>query len=119
MGVMRDAMVDTVILGHPIPKGTHVFIFNQGASFREPALALAEKDRSPSCQAATKEGGVRERNSQDMRVFHPERWLVQGDGSAGEKDGLVFDSTAGPTMSFSLGVRACYGRQLGYLEMRI
>jgi len=28
MGVMRDAMVDTVILGYPIPKGTHVFIFN-------------------------------------------------------------------------------------------
>jgi cytochrome P450 len=44
-----------------------------------------------------------------MHVFHPERWLVQGDGSAGEKDGLVFDSTAGPTISFSLGVRACYG----------
>ena len=54
-----------------------------------------------------------------MHTFHPERWLVQGDGSAGEKDGLVFDSTAGPTMPFSLGVRTCYGRRLGYLEMCI
>ena len=119
MGVMRDAMVDTTILGHPIPKGTHVFIFNQGASFREPALAVDEKDRSASCQAAAKERGVRQWNSDDMHAFHPERWLVRGDGSAGEKDGLVFDSQAGPTMPWSLGVRACYGRRLGYLEMRI
>jgi cytochrome P450 len=54
-----------------------------------------------------------------MHTFYPERWLVQGDGSASEKDGLVFDSTAGPTMPFSLGVRTCYGRRLGYLEMCI
>lgn len=114
-GAMRECMVDTVVLGHPIPKGTQVFLFNQGASFREPTLAVDENVRSASCQASAKERGVREWDPKDMNAFRPERWLVQ----SGEKDELVFDSAAGPTMPFSLGVRACYGRRLAYLEMRI
>ncbi|KAK4139716.1 cytochrome P450 [Dichotomopilus funicola] len=118
-GAMRECMVDTVILGHRIPKGTQVFLFNQGASFREPTLAVDEKDRSPSCQASAKERGVREWDPENMDAFRPERWLVQADGSSGERDGLVFDSAAGPTMPFSLGLRACWGRRLAYLEMRI
>jgi len=118
-GAMRECMVDTVVLGHQIPKGTQVFLFNQGASFREPSLAIDEKDRSPSCQASAKERGVREWDPQNMDAFRPERWLVQADGSSAGSDGLVFDSAAGPTMPFSLGIRACYGRRLAYLEMRI
>jgi cytochrome P450 len=121
-GVMRDCTVDTVILGHRIPKDTHVFLFNQGASFREPTLAVEEKSRSPSCQTAAKERGVREwdpQERQDMDAFRPERWLVRADGPSAERDGLVFDSAAGPTMPFGLGVRSCYGRRLAYLEMRV
>ena len=117
-GTMRDCTVDTVILGHRIPKDTHVFFFNQGASFREPALPVEEKDRSPSCQATANGRGVREWDPHGMDDFRPERWLVQGDESS-EGDGLVFDSAAGPTMPFGLGIRACYGRRLGYLEMRM
>jgi len=115
-GAMRECMVDTVVLGKRIPKGTQVFLLNQGASFREPAWPIDEKDRSPSCQASAKERGVREWDPEGMDVFRPERWLVPAEGGKGE---MVFDSAAGPTMPFSLGVRACYGRRLAYLEMRI
>ncbi len=118
---MRDTTCDTVILGHRIPKDTHVFLFNQGASFREPALEVDEAIRSPSCQAAAKERGVREWKTEGIHDFNPERWLVpaEGGGPGPDGSGVEFDSTAGPTMPFGLGVRSCYGRRLGYLEMRI
>ncbi|KAL1839667.1 hypothetical protein VTJ49DRAFT_1277 [Mycothermus thermophilus] len=114
LGVMRDAMVDTTILGCPIPKGTHVFVFSTGPSYNQPARPVDEKLRTPSSQAAARERGVKQWDPRDMHEFKPERWLVKA-----ESGDVAFDSTAGPSMPFSLGTRACYGRRLGVLEVRM
>jgi len=111
--VTRSTDVDTVLLGHVIPKGTTVMMFNQGASFTAPARDIDEEIRSPSCQTAAVERKHREWDTQGMDKFYPERWLVTSE------QGVSFDATAGPTMPFGLGVRGCYGRRLAYLSLRI
>jgi cytochrome P450 len=68
--VAREAMVDTILLGHPVSKGTN--------------------------------------------LFNPDRWLKKD-----ETGDIVYDSQAGPFLSFSLGPRGCFGRRLAYLEMRM
>ena len=111
----RENDVDTVVLGHRIPKNTNVIMHNKGPSFFEPSLHIDESLRSSASQAAAKEHGVREWSPDGMDQYRPERWLVP----SGSNDRLEFDATAGPTITFGLGVRGCYGRRLGYLELRI
>lgn len=48
--------------------------------------------------------------------FRPKRWLIPSDENPG---GMVFDSAAGPQLAFGLVVRACFGRRLAYLELRL
>lgn len=110
----RQAKEDTVVLGHLIPKGTNVLIANQGASFTEPAFGIAEALRSPSCQTAAKERGPRAWDAEGMGRFQPERWLVRT-----EIGGEAFDSSAGPTIPFGLGLRGCFGRRLAYMELKL
>lgn len=110
----RQAKEDTVVLGHLIPKGTNVFIANQGASFTEPAFDIAETLRSPSCQTAAKERGPRAWDMEDMDKFQPERWIART-GTSEE----TFDSSAGPTIPFGLGLRGCFGRRLAYMESKL
>lgn len=110
----RQAKEDTVVLGHLVPKGTTVLIPNQGASFTEPAFDIAEILRSPSCQTAAKERGPRAWDPEDMDKFQPERWLTTAEG--GQE---TFDSSAGPTLPFGLGLRGCFGRRLAYMELKL
>lgn len=110
----RQTKEDTVVLGHLIPKGTNVLIANKGASFTEPAFDIAETLRSPSSQIAAKERGPRAWDLENMDKFQPERWLVRI-----ETGGEAFDSSAGPTIPFGLGLRGCFGRRLAYLELKL
>ena len=48
-----------------------------------------------------------------MGQFKPERWLVK------EGDKEVFNSSAGPLLTFGLGPRGCYGRRMAYLELKL
>ncbi|KAG8166735.1 hypothetical protein KVR01_002424 [Diaporthe batatas] len=101
-GLVRQATVDTQILGCHIPKGTEVFM---------PCLEAKSRIRT------WPEDG-------SMADFRPERWLVAApaDGSVPPEatfDGYVFDQSAGPMMAFSLGPRGCFGRRLAYVTLKI
>ena len=105
----RQALVDTEILGHKIPKGTIITCLVTGRSVMSPGFEIDEKVRSPTSQQTIKGGRDRAWDPEDVTLFRPDRWMVNGD----------FDPTAGPQMAFGLGTRACYGKRLVYVEMRI
>ncbi|KAF4984361.1 hypothetical protein FDECE_17110 [Fusarium decemcellulare] len=111
----RQCTQDTTILGHFIPKDTLVLVANKGPSFTEPGYVIKEDVRSKSCQSAAREHGVRAWSDEGMDEFRPERWLVK-DEKTGEE---IFDAAAGPTIPFGLGLRACYGRRLAYIELKL
>jgi len=110
----RDAEADTTVLGHHIPKGTSIMMVHNAATTTA-GYPIDEVRRSPSSQAAAKERGVREWDPEGMSEFRPERWLAPGQDAGGS----AFDPTAGPMLAFGLGIRACFGKRLAYLEMRL
>ncbi|KAI8239991.1 Cytochrome P450 monooxygenase TRI13 [Colletotrichum sp. SAR 10_96] len=110
----RDCKEDTIILGHAIPKGTLVMVPNKGPSFTEPGYEIDERLRSPSCQKAAKDFGLRVWDSHGMEKFRPERWLIRNENGEDE-----FNAAAGPTLPFGLGLRGCFGRKLAYMEMKL
>ncbi|KAF2967823.1 hypothetical protein GQX73_g5741 [Xylaria multiplex] len=107
---LREALVDTELLGHKIPKGTAVFLVSDGADFRSPPIPIPESARSPSSREKRLYGSW---DPSDMHLFKPERWL-----KTDEKGNVVYDAQSGPMMAFSLGPRGCFGRRLAYLETR-
>ena len=113
-GVDREASEDTMVLGHLIPKGTMLMLLNKGHSFTKPGFPIDESVRSESSQKAAIERGLREWDADDMEAFKPERWLEKD-----ENGNTVFNSTAGPTIPFGLGLRGCFGRRLAYLGLRL
>ncbi|KAJ5519301.1 Cytochrome P450 [Penicillium expansum] len=110
--VTRTAMVDTVILGHHIPKGTNVFLLGNGPDFIEPPISeVPEERRSKTCQEA--KGSIGSWDPADSNLFIPERWITNENGKES------FDSTSGPLLTFGLGPRGCFGRRMAYLELKI
>lgn len=110
--ITRQAMVDTVILGHHIPKGTNVFLMGNGPEFIEPPIGEVPEDRrSKSCRDA--KGRISSWDPSDSNLFKPERWITIEDGKE------TFDSTSGPLLTFGLGPRGCFGRRMAYLELKI
>ena len=107
--VDRQALVDTEILGHRVPKGTIVTCLVTGPSMMTPGFAIDEGLRSPTSQAAKKNGRDRAWDPEDMTLFKPERWIVGGE----------FDATAGPQLTSGLGTRGCFGTRLVHVERRI
>ncbi|KAB2573628.1 Steroid 17-alpha-hydroxylase/17,20 lyase [Lasiodiplodia theobromae] len=126
--VDRQAIQDTVLLGHHVPKGTTILMLANGPSMFSPSFSIDEGLRSQSSQASEKgHMRFREWNKDDMAVFKPERWLASAatetkDGAVGNGDiklqNASFDAQAGPSMPFGGGIRGCFGRRLAYVEMR-
>ncbi|KAI1345362.1 cytochrome P450 [Xylaria sp. FL0043] len=128
--LLREALQDTEILGHKIPKGTTLIINTRSLSFVEPAMQIPEHLRSETSQAAKdKVGAWRE---DDMADFQPLRWLRKtksnkAHATAGSEALLEdlsfadyeFDPHAGPSMTLGAGPRGCAGRRLAYMELRI
>ncbi|RYP91192.1 hypothetical protein DL770_002669 [Monosporascus sp. CRB-9-2] len=118
--LVREAMVDTTLLGHRVPKGTQVFLDIFGPSFTSPSLPVDEAVRSESSKShrGTTTGSW---DHADPQAFVPERWLKKTvkDGGAAEAEAYHYDAQAGPILSFGAGVRGCFGRRLAYLELRI
>jgi cytochrome P450 len=117
--VTREAIVDTQILGHPIPKGTQLLFVTSVESFIKPAFDIDESKRMKRADNSNMQYGVW--HPADVAEFKPERWLkmesrVQ-DGVTVEEE--IFDPRSGPTLSFGAGPRGCFGRRLAYLEMRM
>lgn len=103
--VDRQAAVDTELLGHRIPKNTSIACLTMGRSMMEPSFHVDEARRHDNIRGED----VRQWNVEDMALFKPERWI---------KDNK-FNPGAGPQLAFGLGPRACFGKRLAYLNMRI
>jgi cytochrome P450 len=101
--IARDAMRDSELLGYRIPKGTVCLLVCQGI---EPFLNTS----FPGTKPARKYPG---NGNPNLSVFDPERWLVRNG------DEVRFDSTSNSQMAFGLGIRACWGRRLAELEMKM
>ena len=113
--VDRQAVMDTELLGHRIPKGTVVSCLVTGPSIMSPSFDIDEARRSASSQTVKKEGRDRTWDADDMFLFKPERWLVRAE----KGDGEDFDPAAGPQLAFGWGARQCYGKRLALLELRV
>ena len=100
--VIRIATRDTVVLGHKIPKGTDVFMLNNGPSFQTPGFAIKESTRSQTSREWKDKNGVW--NDSDIGEFKPERWLIED-----EKGDIKFDPKAGPVLPYGFGLRGCFG----------
>ncbi|ETI24327.1 hypothetical protein G647_03696 [Cladophialophora carrionii CBS 160.54] len=111
---VRSATVDTTVLGYTIPKGTEVFLMQNGPGYLSPPLPLDDSKRSKSSLEAKNQVGQWTPDEADMKAFRPERWLVKNENGTEE-----FDAHAGPHLAFGLGPRGCFGRRLAYLQMRI
>ncbi|KUI61652.1 Cytochrome P450 4V2 [Cytospora mali] len=107
--VDREALQDTTLLGHHVPKGTQILFLSTGPSLLTPAFDIDDSKRSPQARQSK----TRAWSDEDIGLFKPERWLAEDNGVE------VFDSQAGPAMPFSLGIRGCFGRRLAYLELRL
>ncbi|KAL2877024.1 hypothetical protein SGCOL_007644 [Colletotrichum sp. CLE4] len=112
----REAMQDTTILGHHIPKGTNVMMVTIGKSILKPTFDIPDSLRSKTALDASHRIRSWEASPYPVEDFKPERWLVKSDEDPGHR---VYDATAGPQMAFGLGPRACFGRRLAYLELRM
>lgn len=100
---LRQAIVDTEILGCRIPKGTEIFL-NLHVN-RQPAPVDETKRSHSSQEAAIKRGdGLRGPAGRDLGRFEPRRWLVK-DESGRE----VFNPSALPNLAFGGGYRGCFG----------
>jgi cytochrome P450 len=114
-GIIRNALVDTTVLGHYIPKGTDVFLMSNGPDCISPSFPVNDANRSEGARSIKgRQVGSWSGDAAEMQAFKPERWLVT-DEAGNEK----FDATAGPHLAFGLGPRGCFGRRLAYLEMRL
>ncbi|KAH7379127.1 cytochrome P450 [Phaeosphaeria sp. MPI-PUGE-AT-0046c] len=113
--ISREALVDTTILGYPIPKGTLVMCLSNGPSFFSPGISVDEHLRT---KESAKVAGW---DDHHMDTFKPERWLERSNNSAGgeKADSMIFNSRKGPMNSFGGGPRGCFGKRLAYMEMRI
>jgi len=110
---VRTTRMDTTVLGHVIPKGTEVFLLQNGASFLEPAFDIPESRRSDSSRNAKEKIG--RWDGSDVMHFEPERWLVKNEAQGGKE---TFRPIAGPQMLFGAGPRGCFGRRLAYMQLR-
>ncbi|TLD19847.1 hypothetical protein PspLS_09594 [Pyricularia sp. CBS 133598] len=107
----REALVDTVVLGHHVPKGATIIIPYLGQSLLTPAFPIPQHLRSETFR---KEGGRKAWADNDIQKFIPERWLrVDEDGKE------VYDAAAGPMSAFGFGPRQCFGKRLAYLQIQV
>lgn len=116
--LFRDAMVDTQVMGVHIPKGTVLAVVANAPGITRPSLDLKGKEFPRTDGAKAAMGKLGSFDDKSIDKFYPERWLKTRTGPDG-KEMVEFDSHAGPAMAFGVGPRACFGRKLAYLSMRI
>lgn len=113
--VARQALQDTTVLGRPIPKGTNVFLMANGPGYLEPSLRVQDEARSPGARQATKSTLTGAWTDDNIHLFQPERWLEKDADTGAE----VFNSQAGPSLAFGMGLRGCFGRKLALQVLKI
>lgn len=110
--ITRNAMVDTTILGHAIPKGTQVYFLFNGPGYWKPEIPAPEHTRSASSQKSKDRYGVW--NAEDVGQFVPERWI-----DVDENGVESYNPNKGPFHTFGGGIRGCFGKRLAYIQLRI
>lgn len=113
--VVRQALQDSTVLGRHIPKGTNVFLMANGPGYLEPNMSLEDEARSPGARQASKSALTGAWEDEGINAFRPERWL-QVDPETGAE---VYNSMAGPTLAFGLGLRGCFGKRLALQALKI
>jgi cytochrome P450 len=114
--VIKETLTDMPILGAVVPKGSMLFFPLFGRSINEPAYAIPESIRSDTSQKHCSMTPLDWSGSEFApHEFHVERWL-RNDPSTGS---VVFDSKAGPFMTFGTGNRECWGKRLAYLQLKL
>ncbi|KAK4149869.1 cytochrome P450, partial [Chaetomidium leptoderma] len=118
---LRQALVDTHILGCPVPKGAEIFMNYHINRSLPPATAVPvvdEAKRSKTSRAAgEKRGDALSRGvaGRDLGSFQPRRWIVV-DEMAGKES---FNAYSLPSLAFGGGYRGCFGRKLAMMEFKI
>jgi len=108
--VTREAMIDSIVLGCHIPKGTIVMLQTSGIGFLETEdYKTAAEDLNAKRSQSSKNVGRKTGYWKDPEVFDPERWM---------KDGQ-YNPRAGPSLPFSAGPRACFGFKLALLDLKL
>ncbi|KAL6887425.1 cytochrome P450 [Trichoderma longibrachiatum] len=113
--VVRQAQQDATVLGCRIPKGTNVFLMANGPGYLEPNMKLADEARSPGARQTARSALTRAWSDDDIGKFLPERWLETDSDTGAE----VFNTMAGPSLAFGLGLRGCFGRKLALQVLKI
>ncbi|KAI0837144.1 cytochrome P450 [Hypoxylon sp. FL0890] len=113
-GSLRQAVVDTEILGYKVPKGAEILLnFHINYTPR----SIDESKRSPGCRAAIAKHGncFSGATGRGLASFEPRRWLVKDENTGKE----TFNPYALPSLAFGGGYRGCFGRKLATIEFRI
>ncbi|KAH8896249.1 cytochrome P450 [Thozetella sp. PMI_491] len=113
--LVRETTQDTSVLGCRIPEGTDVLLMTNGPGYLQPNLNIDGGAWSTGTRHQSDKGVTGVWNDDDIAAFSPERWLTI-DPQTG-KD--LYNPIAGPTLSFGLGPRSCFGRKLALSALRI
>ncbi|KAI9685214.1 MAG: hypothetical protein M1822_004801 [Bathelium mastoideum] len=101
----RQAVTDTQILGHFIPKGAQIYFPTTGPGYQQPAFDTQLKKHSLTDRETS--STFHNWSSSDIQQFKPERWLESD--SNGQSS---FNQQAGFQPAFGSGVRRCFGLKL-------
>ncbi|RYP21688.1 hypothetical protein DL765_002149 [Monosporascus sp. GIB2] len=111
---LRQAIVDTEVLGYKIPKGAEI-IMNYHINHL-PVPVDESKRTSGSRAAVARVGdGLQTEAGRDLDRFEPRRWLVKDQVTGRE----TFNAHTIPSLAFGGGYRGCFGRRLASMEFRI
>ena len=102
---LRQALVDTEILGCKIPKGAEVLM---NYHVDHSPVYVEESRRSPSSRSAVIRvgDGLQSTAGRDLDRFEPKRWLIKDEVT--EKETL--NAHAIPSLAFGGGYRGCFGK---------
>lgn len=112
--IAKETLCDMEILGHHIPRGTMLMLGTSGPTVTQKGVHVDEKRRSTTYK---EQETVMDWSDSDFAPdeFHAERWLHTDPDTSRQ----VYDSTAGPFLSFSNGPRTCWGKRLALMELKL
>ncbi|KAF4457825.1 cytochrome p450 [Fusarium austroafricanum] len=111
---IRQATVDTTILGYRVPKGSEVLL---NIHINHDLPPLTGSNRTTTSRAAVAKYGTSPHTATmpALNIFEPRRWLRK-DPETGRE---TFNPYSMPSLAFGGGMRGCFGRKLAVMKLRI